>query len=94
MSWLDKSVNENKGVEMIGSSFRKKDTYSALTEGKLEEYIKELLAINSEDDESMILGQYCRTNGFIMRSGNDLNLCNDSKCVSCQEFVKEMREIR
>ena len=66
--------------------------YEILTEEELIKHVKELLVAEPEGDEGIVLGQYCRTNGFIMRSALDLNTCNDLKCASCQEFIKALED--
>lgn len=66
----------------------KNKIYSKLTYKKLEELITDL-TFNSD---TISIGQHCKTNGFIIRNVQDLKICNDFECKSCQEMAKSMKE--
>lgn len=44
------------------------------------------------EHNQIMIGQYCKTKGFIFRSGLDLNICDDPECGSCNEFDNAIKK--
>jgi hypothetical protein len=61
-----------------------------LTEKQLREHIKELYLEKPKDIEYMCYMNWCETNGMVLRSTDDLQICNDKNCVNCREIVEAL----
>lgn len=64
--------------------------YDVLTYEKLEGLIEDLMV---RDGPSIAFEQSCKTNGFVMRSDMNPNICNDPSCLSCRELSQALRDI-
>ena len=54
---------------------------------------KALLDFKPEAKErEFLVMQGCLTNGIVQRSALDLNLCDNEKCVSCQQFHEALEK--
>ena len=88
MNWLDKTVNENKGIGMIDGESKE---YESLTIEKVIEIVESLTIVSERlDVNGLELYQECKTNGGVIRTISNLNLCDDDTCVSCMEWKVAM----
>lgn len=51
-------------------------------------YVTEVLKslIERREEGRLIMYQGCKTNGIVLRTTENLNLCQDPECVSCRRF--------
>jgi hypothetical protein len=42
------------------------------------------------NNKEIVIGQGCLTNGFVMRSLSNLNICTNPNCTSCRAWHKEL----
>lgn len=76
---------------MIEDDISKVEKYNAITTDKLKEIIRDVMEHQPEDQITIYQG--CKTYGAVIRSSNNLNICNNPKCLSCREWDKEMKKI-
>lgn len=90
---LRKKVLKRKGVTNPGLK-EILEHYSAtkpLTVEGIKEYFMDILK-SKESQKSLVIGQYCATQGFIERRGEDLKLCTNPDCASCSAFWRELKK--
>jgi hypothetical protein len=61
------------------------------SEERLIEILNEMI-IPKDNTRNFVVGQGCKTNGFITRDCFNLNICEDETCISCQSFAKTFHE--
>ena len=61
-----------------------------LTEEKLKEIISDIFKKPSK--KTFQIYQGCKTHGAVLRSSDNLNICNNPECVSCRELDNVMKK--
>lgn len=56
----------------------------------LEDYLMSIF--NSRPEKDIKFMQYCKTQGFVTRSSNNLMLCDDPTCGSCSAMNNILKE--
>jgi len=62
-----------------------------MSEKELEKYLLEL-TLGNESKREFVIGQGCKTKGYVTRTPEALNLCNDPSCVSCKEWDEAFKQ--
>lgn len=68
-----------------------KDTYETLTLDKFQTFIKDLEK-DIKQSNDIVIGTGCLTNGFIMRSASNLNICDNPNCTNCREMEEILKK--
>jgi hypothetical protein len=63
--------------------------YKKLT---VESFREGLKALYPTEPKGLIFYQGCRTQGAVMRSPSNLNICTDPECLSCSQLDNAMKE--
>jgi hypothetical protein len=59
-----------------------------LTPEKLIKLVKEII----ENTDSISIYRYCKTNGSVITTPSNLNLCNESNCKNCTTIKNKIDE--
>ena len=63
-----------------------------ITIEQLNKTIKDVISDTFKtNDKEIVIGQGCLTNGYVMRSPSNLNICNNPDCTSCREWGNAMK---